>query len=135
MPLSAFDWLCHQVGAKSLTPAFVAALKWDEPKIRTCPKIGAHPLQLRDADVLLLRDGATVVDPAVAAFSAGAKGVAPRGVRKGGKLPTHTVVGGGAHGGARRETGLSIHTVYDDMPPGDGGPAGVGGPAGGGAPS
>ena len=104
------------MGAKSLTPAFVAALKWDEPKIRTCPKIGAHPLQLRDADVLLLRDGATVVDPAVAAPSAGAKGVAPRGVRKGGKVPTHTVVGGGAHGGARRETGLSIHTVYDEAP-------------------
>ena len=128
MPLSAFVWLCHQVGAKSLTPAFVAALKWDEPKIRTCPKIGAHPLQLRDADVLLLRDGATVVDPAAAAPGTGAKGGAPKGVRKGGKLPTHPIVGGGG-GGARRETGLSIHTVYDDMPPGGGGPAGVEGGA------
>ena len=96
MPLSAFVWLCHQVGAKSLTPAFVAALKWDEPKIRTCPKIGAHPLQLRDADVLLLRDGATVVDPAAAAPGTGAKGAPQRACARAASCPLTRSWGGAA---------------------------------------
>ena len=96
------------VGSKALTTALVNSLKWDDQKVLQCPKIGAYPMQLRDADVLLVRDADTVD-----ASAAAAKPV-PKGPKKGGKLPAHTVVGGGT--GQRRESGLSIHTFHDQTP-------------------
>ena len=95
------------VGSKTLTPKLVASLKWDDPKLLACVKVGSYPLQLRDGDLILLRDAAK-------AQAAGAKAAAPApakgsGQKRGGKFPTPMVAGGAAP----REAGLKIHTCYD----------------------
>ena len=102
------------VGAKTLTTKLVEALKWDESKLLQSPKVGSYPLQLRDGDVILLRDrelaatsGVTRGPPATAT-----RGGGPGGAKRGGKFPTPTVVSGGA---ATREAGLRITTCYDVM--------------------
>ena len=100
------------VGSKQLGPKLLAALKWDDPKILNCQKVGSYPLQLRDGDVLLFRDaeaaGGAVAKPSA---TAGAKAGGRKG---GGNKPwqqSGVVVKGGD--GARRETGVKIHTCYD----------------------
>eukprot|EP00966_Prymnesium_polylepis_P229675 5314037-Prymnesium_polylepis.1 len=77
------------VGSKALTPKLVASLKWDEPKLLACPKVGSYPLQLRDADIILLRDSAA----ANAAGGASAATSAPAGkaAKRGAKFPTTVV--------------------------------------------
>ena len=100
------------VGSKAITPKLLASLKWDEPKILSCAKVGSFPLQLRDGDLILLRDLEGVEAPAAKAAGgppAAAKGGRGRGA--GGNKPwQHTVVGGGA----RVEAGLSIKTCFDE---------------------
>ena len=106
------------VGAKSLDgkggAKLLASLKWDEPKIVTAAKVGAFPLQLRDGDVILLRDARTAGAAAATAGKAAAPTGAAKG-RKGGNKPWQnaSVVSGGA---APREAGLSIKTCYDQPP-------------------
>ena len=99
------------VGAKALTPKLVASLKWDDPKIIACAKVGSFPLQLRDSDVILLRDSATAASNAAAAAKSAPTTKGGRG-RGAGNKPWQNagVVGGG--GG--REAGLSIKTIFDE---------------------
>ena len=102
------------VGSKQLGPKLLAALKWDDPTILNCQKVGSYPLQLRDGDVLLFRD-AEAAGGAAAKPSATAGAATKAGGRKGGGnkpwQQSGVVVKGGD--GARRETGVKIHTVYD----------------------
>lgn len=107
------------VGSKALTPALLAGLKWDDPKLLKCAKVGSHPLQLRDGDRLLFRDAAAF---AAAGGDAAAGRGAPAGrgrggvggTRRGGKhAPAHTVVGGRT---GAREAGVVIKTFLDAPP-------------------
>lgn len=111
------------VGSKNLTSKLVAALRWDEPKLLACQKVGSHPLQLRDGDLILLRDGGAAHEgkppPSSNPTGAPAKG-GGKFARGGGKFPTVSVAGGAAP----REAGLRITTCYDvplNAPPGAGG--------------
>lgn len=110
------------VGSKNLTSKLVAALRWDEPKLLACQKVGSHPLQLRDGDLILLRDGGAAHEgkppPSSNPTGAPAKG-GGKFARGGGKFPTVSVAGGAAP----REAGLRITTCYDvplNAPPGAG---------------
>lgn len=109
------------VGSKSLTAATIASLKWDEPKLIACPKVGSYPLQLRDGDLLLFRDSSSAASAATVPTSVGsmgggrgkAKGAGKRGGAGGGAA---VVVVAGGRGRERREEGLSIQTCYDVAP-------------------
>ena len=107
-------------GPKALTPALIASLKWDDPKVLSCAKVGSYPLQLRDGDQILLRDGrnapgGTELAGAAVAAGGGAGGRGRgRGKRGGGRAMDTVVVAGGR--GARREEGLSIQTCFDAPP-------------------
>ena len=91
------------VGSKTLTPKLVASLKWDDPKLLACQKVGSHPLQLRDGDLILLRDAGADHE---------AKPLPTKAPPRKSKFPTVSVAGGAAP----RESGLRIHTVFDDAP-------------------
>ena len=91
------------VGSKTLTPKLVASLKWDDPKLLACPKVGSHPLQLRDGDLVLLRDAGASHESKPHPKPAPAKAA------RGNKFPTVSVAGGAAP----REAGLRITTCYD----------------------
>ena len=101
------------VGSKTLTPHLIASLKWDDPKLRQCPKIGSYPLQLRDADLLLLRVDLPHARPnahpsdAPLPQKASASRAAP--ASRHSKLPPHTVLGGAPS----REAAIRIRTCYD----------------------
>ena len=101
------------VGSKALTPKLLAALKWDDPKVLACAKVGSFPLQLRDGDTILLRDAETVPAASGGAPAAAAAGAKGGGCKGGASKPWQNagVVGGGA-----REAGLSITTCYDEPP-------------------
>ena len=101
------------VGAKTLTPKLVASLKWDDPKLRACAKLSAHPLQLRDGDVLLLRDSDTAASTAAAAAKVASTPKGGRG-RGAGTKPWQSAGVVGGRGG--REAGLSIKTIFDEPP-------------------
>ena len=102
-----------------LTAQALSALRWDEPKLMTTPKISMYPLQLRDGDLLLVRDAEHPPPAAAAAAAAGPGGARGRAARGRGAR-------GGARGGGgvscafvgkpRREEGIRIHTVFDQPP-------------------
>ena len=102
-----------------LSAQALSALRWDEPKLMTTPKISMYPLQLRDGDLLLVRD-AEHPPPA----AAGAAAAVPGGAR--GRAARGRGARGGARGGGgvscafvgkpRREEGIRIHTVFDQPP-------------------
>ena len=86
------------VGSKALTQKLLAALKWDDPKLLACAKVGSYPLQLRDGDLVLLRDGEDAAKAGAAgggaaagSVSAGASKFPKRG--GGGKFPSVVVAG------------------------------------------
>jgi len=102
-----------------LSAQALSALRWDEPKLMTTPKISMYPLQLRDGDLLLVRDAEHPPPAAAAAAAAGPGGARGRAARGRGAR-------GGARGGGgvscafvgkpRREEGIRIHTVFDQPP-------------------
>ena len=108
------------VGAKALTAALLAKLKWDDAKLLAAPKASAYPLQLRDGDLLLVRDAGDADAHAEAAADAAAKTKSPTG--RGGRGRGRGRAGrGGASGdvtvvaaAARPEHALKIHTCFDD---------------------
>jgi len=89
----------------------------------TTPKISMYPLQLRDGDLLLVRD-AEHPPPAATGAAAGAAAAVPGGAR--GRAARGRGARGGARGGGgvscafvgkpRREEGIRIHTVFDQPP-------------------
>jgi hypothetical protein len=74
--------------------------------------VGAYPLQLRDGDLILLRDAAAVVSDGAAATAVEGGAGSAAAKRRGGSKPWQVsiVEKGGA---ARREVGLSITTCFD----------------------
>lgn len=111
------------VGANNLSAAMMAKLRWDEPKLLATPKIGSHPLQLRDGDGLLLRvktgDGVLGSRPPLggAAPAAGAR-AKPWLQRRGGAGDDGggdvVVARGGGGRPTRPERGVVIRTMYDE---------------------
>ena len=90
------------------------------PKLLSVPKASAYPLQLRDGDLLLVRDAGDADAHAEAAADAAAKTKSPTG--RGGRGRGRGRAGrGGASGdvtvvaaAARPEHALKIHTCFDD---------------------
>ena len=95
----------------------MAALKWDDAKLLAAPKIASYPLQLRDAEVLLLRD--KLLQPPPGAAPSAAPADASRAGRGRGRCRFGGVSVGGSVAPAR-ERGVQITTIFDAPPAGRG---------------
>ncbi|KAL1527895.1 hypothetical protein AB1Y20_009271 [Prymnesium parvum] len=99
-----------QVGSKVITPQLIASLKWDDPKLLQSAKISSYPLQLRDGELLLLRDLES--QPDLAEVSATPK-QPPRGMGKGcrSKFSDASAASSSA---TSREKGVTIRTFHEE---------------------